>query len=219
MDPTSRARRNAGFTMIEIIVTLGLLAVIAAFAIPTVMHKRGGGGDVAKVHDDLTAVETALETFATDSKSGVPHQVSALMNRPVADVTQLIDGTAMNATQVSAWRGPYLNPTTGPAGGDSLATGHGAYVMNFIDRYDAVANVPEHTATGAVNGTFSATNTLFASLEVHGLTTAQAESLNSRIDGASEASAIGANTTGQFRFSAPVGGMVVAYYLAVPIAK
>jgi hypothetical protein len=141
------------------------------------------------------------------------------MNRPVADVTQLIDGTAMNAIQVNAWRGPYLSPTTGLAGGDSVATGHGAYVMNFIDRYDAVANVPEHTATGAVNGTFSATSTLFASLEVHGLTAAQAQSLNSRIDGASEPSALGANTAGRFRFSAPVGGMVVAYYLAVPIAK
>src|ERR1043165_9092092 len=85
-----RARRRAGFTLVETIVTVGLLAVIAAFVIPTVIQKAGSG-DPVKVQNDLGSVRTALETFATDSKAGFPHQISTMTTRPVAGTSRLID--------------------------------------------------------------------------------------------------------------------------------
>ena len=219
MKLTSPARPRAGFTLIETIVTVGLVAVLAAFVIPTVIQKAGSG-DPVKVQNDLTAVGTAIQTFATDVKNGFPHQVSTVVNKPVAGTDRFIDSTAMLADQVAMWNGPYVGLTITGAVGDSVATGYSAYIMNFLDRYDLVNNVPEHTAAGAVNAAFSATSTLFAAVQIHGLTPAQAKTLNTLIDGASDANqASGANTTGRFRFSAPSGGTVIAYFMAVPITQ
>lgn len=212
-----RTRRRGGFTLIETIVTVGLIAVIAAFVIPTVVQKAGAG-DPVKVQNDLNTVRTAIETFATDIKNGFPHQVSSLTARPTAGVDQFLDSTVMVANQVAVWNGPYMGATVSSIAGDSLATGYTAYIMNYLDRYDAISDKPEHNAAGAVNAGFSRTSTLFASVQVHGLTPAQAKALNALFDGGSDANqADGSNTTGRFRFAAPSGGVVVAYYLAAPI--
>jgi prepilin-type N-terminal cleavage/methylation domain-containing protein len=212
-----RARRRGGFTLIETIVTVGLIAVIAAFVIPTVIQKAGSG-DPVKVQNDLNTVRTALETFATDVKNGFPRQISVLTSKPtVAD--RFIDSTTFASNQVTAWTGPYLGATISSVARDSLATGYTAYIMNFLERYDAISNTPEHDdVTGAVNAGFVATNTVYASIRVHGLTAAQAKALNTLFDGQSDPNTgTGANLTGRFRFTAPSGGVVVAYYLASPI--
>jgi prepilin-type N-terminal cleavage/methylation domain-containing protein len=213
------ARRRAGFTLIETIVTVGLLAVIAAFVIPTVIQKAGVG-DPVKVQNDLNSVRTAIETFATDSKAGFPHQISWLTSKPVANSSRLIDSTAMTLNQVTAWNGPYIGATMSAVPGDSLATGYTAYIMNFLDRYDILNNVPEHNASGAVSPTFSATGTLFAGVQIHGLTFNQATALNKLIDGISDPNlADSSNTSGRFRFGTPTSGVVIAHYLAVPITQ
>ena len=212
-----RTRRRGGFTLIETIVTVGLIAVIAAFVIPTVVQKAGAG-DPVKVQNDLNTVRTAIETFATDIKNGFPHQISTLTAKPsVGDM--FIDSTAMVANQVAVWNGPYMGATMGAAAGDSMPTAYTAYIMNYLDRYDAISNKPEHDATtGAVNAGFSTTHTMFASVQVRGLTPAQAKSLNTLFDGSGDVNlGDGSNITGRFRFSAPANGVVVAYYLASPI--
>ena len=212
-----RTRRRGGFTLIETIVTVGLIAVIAAFVIPTVVQKAGAG-DPVKVQNDLNTVRTAIETFATDVKNGYPHQISSLTDRPTAGVDRFLDSTTMVANQVAVWNGPYLGATITSAAGDSLATGFTAYIMNYMDRYDAISNTPEHSATGTVNAGFSSTSTLFASVQVRGLTPTQAAALNKLFDGEGDPNqGNGSNTTGRFRFSVPSGGLVIAYYLASPI--
>lgn len=212
-------RRRSGFTLIETIVTVGILAVLAAFVVPTVIQKAGVG-DPVKVQNDLNTVRSGLETFATDSKAGFPHLLWSLTATPVANSTRLIDSTAMSANQVAKWNGPYIGATMSSAAGDSLATGYTAFLMNFVDRYDITDNIPEHKADGSVNPTFVSTNTLFASVEIHGLTLAQGIALNTLIDGASDVNVVAdsSNTTGRLRFGHPVGGHIAqAYYLASPI--
>ncbi len=88
-----RSRRRGGFTLIETIVTVGLIAVIAAFVIPTVIQKAGSG-DPVKVQNDLNTVRTAIETFATDVKSGFPRKISILTSPPVAGTDRFIDSLA-----------------------------------------------------------------------------------------------------------------------------
>jgi prepilin-type N-terminal cleavage/methylation domain-containing protein len=214
-----RARRRRGFTLIETIVTVGLIAVIAAFVIPTVIQKAGSG-DPVKVQNDLNTVRTAIETFATDVKNGFPHQISSLTSKPTAGTDRFIDTTAFTANHVAAWNGPYLAATISNAAGDSLATGYTAYIMNFMDRYDAVADVPEHTAAGAVSPTFVATNTLYAAVQIRGLTYSQAIALNKLFDGANDVPTVldSTNAGGRFRWPAhPNPSNVKAYYLASPI--
>jgi prepilin-type N-terminal cleavage/methylation domain-containing protein len=212
-------RRRGGFTLIETIVTVGLIAVIAAFVVPTVIQKAGSG-DPVKVQNDLNTVRTAIETFATDIKNGYPHQISTLTAKPTPGTDVFLDSTAMTATQIAVWNGPYMGATISSNVGDSLATGFTAYIMNFIDRYDAIHNVPEHKADGTLTGApYSSTSTLYAAVQVHGLTATQAKTLNALFDGQSDVNlGDGSNTTGRFRFSAPnSSNIVVAYYLADPI--
>jgi prepilin-type N-terminal cleavage/methylation domain-containing protein len=217
MKSSIRPRRRGGFTLIETIVTVGLIAVIAAFVIPTVIQKAGSG-DPVKVQNDLNTVRTAIETFATDVKNGFPMQISTLTNKPTAGTDRFIDSTIFVANQVAAWNGPYLAATIGSAGHDSLATGFTAYIYNYIERYDAITNNPEHDPTGTPNASFVATNTLYAAVRVNGLTPSQAQGLNTLFDGQSDPNqGSGANTTGRFRFTAPSGGLVIAYFLASPI--
>ena len=219
MTPTHSARSRSGFTLIETIVTVGLIAVIAAFVVPTVIQKAGSG-DPVKVQNDLNTVRTAIETFATDTKNGFPHQISSLVIKPVAGVDQYLDSTAITSNQVAVWNGPYLGVNVSGAAGDSIATGYTAYIMNFLDRYDATANVPQHTAAGTVNAGFLLTNPLFASVQVHSLTLAQADALNKLFDGQADPNqADSSNTTGRFRWPHPAapGQVRVSFYLASPI--
>ncbi len=218
------ARRRAGFTLIETIVTVGLIAVLAAFVIPSVIQKAGAG-DPVKVQNDLNTVRTAIETFATDTKAGFPHQISLLTSKPVAATDHLIDSTLITSGQVSLWNGPYLGATISSTVKDSIATGYTAYIRNFIDRYDIVNNAAAHDTLGVVNVAFSATSTLFAAIRIDGLTVAQAKAMNTLFDGANDANlGDGSNTTGRFRFLAPAltgpqANQVVAYYMAAPITQ
>jgi prepilin-type N-terminal cleavage/methylation domain-containing protein len=219
--PSNRLR--SGFTLIETIVTVALLAVIAAFVIPTVIQKAGAG-DPVKVQNDVAAVQRGLETFATDSKAGFPRLVSSLTSRPVAGVGQLLDLTtagtlAMTPNQVTAWNGPYLGVTMSTAQKDSISTGYVAYIMNHIVRYDATSDAPELDANFAppTGTTFTNTNTLFAAVQVHGLTLAQAQRLNTLIDGTSDVSGA-TNGVGRFRYNT-VSTVFTGYYLAVPITQ
>lgn len=224
MKCTAGARRS-GFTLIETIVTIALLAVIAAFVVPTVIQKAGAG-DPVKVQNDLTAIQTSLETFATDSKAGFPRLLVSLTARPTV-ASQLVDlsssGTlAMTTNQVASWNGPYLGATlnTTPINQkDSIGTGFLGYIMNHIVRYDVTTDAPEFDATFAppAGTTFSATNTLFAAIQVHGLTLTQAQKLNTLIDGTGDVSGA-TNSAGRFRYNT-VSGVFTAYFMAVPITQ
>src|SRR3954468_1121085 len=123
-------RRRDGFTLVETIVTLGLLAVLAAFVVPTVIQKAGAG-DPVKVVSDLSSVRTGLETFQTDV-GGVPNQVWLLTSKP-STLNHLVDSvTALKQGNVIAWNGPYLNASIDSLPADSMATGYKAYVKNHV---------------------------------------------------------------------------------------
>jgi prepilin-type N-terminal cleavage/methylation domain-containing protein len=225
---TTRAslRPRYGFTLIETIVTVGLLAVLAAFVIPTVVQKAGVG-DPVKVASDLASIRTGLEGFQSDIKSGFPNQLRQLTDIPTP-LNHFIDSTtAFTAGEVQSWNGPYIAATIGTLVTDSLPTGYTAYVKNFITRYDAVDNAAAlYVTLGAgTGGTFNASNTLFATLTIVGLTVPQARIVNKFIDGGDDVDVVagpylGANVTGRFRYDKPnASGVVVAYYLASPITK
>jgi prepilin-type N-terminal cleavage/methylation domain-containing protein len=226
MTPGVSPRTRGGFTLIETIVTVGLLAVLAAFVIPTVIQKAGAA-DPVKVISDMTAIGTGLDTFVSDIRGGYPNQVRVLTNIPTPQNHFIDSTTAFTPGQIAAWNGPYLAATISTIVTDSLATGYTAYVKNFITRYDALNNAAALYVTPAAGtgGTFNASNTLFAALTIVGLTVPQAQIINKLIDGGSDADLIsgayvGANVTGRFRYDkADAGGVVVAYYLAAPISK
>jgi hypothetical protein len=108
-----------------------------------------------------------------------------------------------------------------------MATGFRAYVKNSLVRFDATNNAAEfYVVAGAgTGGTFDANNTLFATVTIVGLSTAQAQLVNRLFDGDDDTDVLvgpnaGANIQGRFRYDPPgAGGSVVAYYLASPLSK
>jgi prepilin-type N-terminal cleavage/methylation domain-containing protein len=226
MTPGKSPRRRGGFTLIETIVTVGLLAVLAAFVVPTVIQKVGAG-DPVKVASDVTAIRTGLETFLSDVKGGYPNQVRSLTDLPTIQNHYIDSTTAFTPAQIAAWNGPYIAATVSTLISDSIATGYTAYIKNFISRYDAVNNAAALYATSGAGtgGVFDATHTIFAALTIVGLTTSQAQLVNKLIDGGDDLDVAagtytGANVTGRFRYDKPnPSGAVVAYYLAAPLTK
>lgn len=224
MTPRKSVRSRVAFTLVETIVTLGLLAVLAAFVVPTVIQKAGAG-DPVKVVSDLSAVRTGLETFQMDV-GGVPNQLRMLVVKPTV-ANHFVDSvTPLRQGHVVAWNGPYVNAEIGPLAVDSMSTGFRAYIKNLVTRYDATNNAAEFYVAGAgTGGTFTLTNTLFATLTVVGLTTQQAQLINRLIDGDDDTDVLagpntGANVEGRFRYDVPTAGSaVVAYYLASPLSK
>lgn len=225
MSKRRNARSRAAFTLVETIVTLGLLAVLAAFVVPTVVQKAGAG-DPVKVVSDLSAMRTGIETFQTDV-GGIPNQIRVLLEQPTV-ANHFVDSvTVMQQGNVISWNGPYLNAEIGALPQDSLSTGFRAYIHNNISRYDAPSNAAEfYLIPGSgTGGTFNSNNTLFAAVTVTGLTTRQAQLINRLIDGDDDTDVLtgpntGANVQGRFRYDVPsLNAIVVAYYLVTPIGK
>jgi len=90
---------QAGFTLFELLVVLGILALLATFAAPQVLRYLGKArSETAKIQ--INALASAVELYALDNGGYPPQQVglSALMQPPPG---------AMR------WAGPYLKKAEG----------------------------------------------------------------------------------------------------------
>jgi prepilin-type N-terminal cleavage/methylation domain-containing protein len=221
----SHSRRRRAFTLVETIVTVGLLAVLAAFVVPSVIRKADAA-DPVKVANDLNSVSTALQTFTSDMKGLMPGDIQDLTQpvlvnsvcNQVSPCDSLITHrSAYTAGQAVLWRGPYLSASLERDPNARLRSGYVADLSNTLVRFDAVNGVPEWcqlSSGGAVacNG-FLGTNPLFAAVRVTGLNREQALQVNSIIDGANE---LNAGFEGRFRFTADGS---LAFFLAAPISQ
>lgn len=220
-----RRRSWRGFTLVETIVTVGLLAVLAAFIVPTVIQKAGVA-DPVKVQNDLGSVRTALETFGSDLRGVYPADLEDLAN-PITTADSTVSRVPYSGGQVSSWKGPYFavvvpetdNTTANAA---KVRTGFGADISAVLQRYDATNDKGE--ISGGTGTTFSTSGMLYVAVKITGLSLAQAQDINSLVDGSSDADqpvsgsvTAGTNTTGRLRYTTSSGTTTV-YYLATPLA-
>ena len=88
-----------GFTLLELLVVLGIIALLATIAAPQVLQYLGKARtETAKAQ--ISSISTALELYALDN-GGFPAQqvgLSALVKAP---------------TGLTAWKGPYLKRAEG----------------------------------------------------------------------------------------------------------
>jgi general secretion pathway protein G len=92
-------RRDDGFTLLELLVVLGIIVLIATIAAPQVLRYLGGARtEAARVQ--ISALYTALELYALDNGSFPPDDVGlkALVSAPVGQ---------------ARWKGPYIKRATG----------------------------------------------------------------------------------------------------------
>ena len=184
------ARRRRGFTLIETVVTVGIVATLAAVVVPQVV-KQFDITDPARVAEDMNNIRTAVETFKLNVKPNLPFDIEDLVNK-IQDNTAAFDSTAYatrySASDVANWNGPYITLGTANdalASATVLTTGFGATVQNQFYRYDV-----DDVATVATGGTIRTMGDIafaeYLAVRLDGLSNTQFAAINDLVDGSSE---------------------------------
>jgi general secretion pathway protein G len=102
--------RRGGFTLPEVLVTVAIVAVLAAAVVPTVVNQisKGEGASVAA---DFNALTQAVTQFITDTRQ-YPDSLKHLNTAITTNVnTGDLLGNDYSQRAVNAWKGPYLATT------------------------------------------------------------------------------------------------------------
>jgi prepilin-type N-terminal cleavage/methylation domain-containing protein len=167
-----RTQRPNGFTLAEVLVTLAIVAVVAAVMIP-VLTSQLRKGDANRVTSDLVAVRTGAQAFLSDIRR-LPGEVNHLISQPASSSLD-IEGNLYGQTLLDRWRGPYLDKQIET--GNFVTTGFGGRILSAFD-------------------TLTDGGTLWMAAVVEGLTASQFEDVALAIDGDISSS------TGKVRFNA-----------------
>lgn len=178
-----------GFTLIEILVALILLALLAAAVFPVVTQQIDKG-DPTRTANDLANIRTGIETFQLNVRPSYPGDLEDLAFKITAAADRTLGDTTYTTTQVNRWNGPYIDLSllevgvTAP-GTIATETGYGARILSDLTCYTGVNNPAAPDDTGAI----CAPATHFVAVQITGLTELQFEDLNDLIDGTTETDA------------------------------
>jgi prepilin-type N-terminal cleavage/methylation domain-containing protein len=213
-------RKKRGFTLVETVVTIGIIAALAAVVYPTVV-RQFDSADPTRAAEDLNNVRTAVEVFGVN--------VRPLQPKDIEDLANLITNTAPDssargalyvASDIANWNGPYIAlslPAAMAANDTAITTGFDAAILNRLGLYDiGLANGGDTVATSNV------ANAEFIAVRLKGLSGAAFNSINALIDGPTEATATVRRHVGRFRCpgtAVPLDAdpCTEAYYFASPI--
>jgi general secretion pathway protein G len=111
----STAHRQAGFTLIEIMVVVVILGILAAIAVPRIMS-RPAEARITKARTDIRSLETALSIYKLDNFSYPSNEqgLEALVSKPTTPPeprNYRVEGY-INKLPLDPWQSPYqyLNP-------------------------------------------------------------------------------------------------------------
>jgi prepilin-type N-terminal cleavage/methylation domain-containing protein len=222
------ARGRRGFTLIETVVTVGIVATLAAVVVPQVV-KQFDAADPARIQNDLKNLQTAIETFNVNVKV-MPGDLDDLAN-PVTEDTDFSNGaadtvitgaggvTAFTTGSNAAWNGPYIDFSLVETGTteQTRPTGYSATIHDNFVCYNATDS-PTNTV-GSPGPTLSqacpspdATDRLFLAIRITGLGTASDDkfkAVNDLFDGSSESDRA---TQGRVRLLG-----TTTYFLVLPL--
>jgi prepilin-type N-terminal cleavage/methylation domain-containing protein len=112
--------RGAGFTLVEVIVALVVVALLAGVVMTQVVG-RLTGGETAALSQDLRGLSDAIVSFRGDVRR-FPSQLGHLVSTPASGATDTC-GRLIPDDFLEEWRGPYLDrgiPSTGLVSGTSV---------------------------------------------------------------------------------------------------
>lgn len=101
---STMARIRRGFTLAEVLVTLAIIAIMAAVLLPA-LNQQLSKGDTGRLASDLTNIQTAAQAFLSDV-----HRYPSTLSQLTTSVT----GTDINSIAIPAalqlkWKGPYIS--------------------------------------------------------------------------------------------------------------
>jgi prepilin-type N-terminal cleavage/methylation domain-containing protein len=219
------ARGRRGFTLIETVVTVGIVATLAAVVVPQVV-KQFDAADPTRIQNDLKNIQTAVETFTLNMSGVLPGDLDDLANPVTTDPDITTGGApdstikstgAVDAFAITAWNGPYADFALEENSTEiNRSTGYGALIHDNFVCYNATDNATASNGTAAdqacPSGTIAGTDRLFLAVRMTGLGTATSTSflaVNELFDGPGETTPA---TQGRLRLLV-VSTVPTAYFL------
>jgi len=128
MHQASAARRQGGFTLIEIMVVVVILGILAAFVVPNIMDKPDEAR-IVKAKQDIRALESALSMYKLDNfyYPSTQQGLEALVTKPSGEPEprNYKSGGYIKSLPKDPWGNPYqyLAPGTKNAEFDIFSLG------------------------------------------------------------------------------------------------
>jgi general secretion pathway protein G len=119
--------RSRGFTLIEIMVVVVILAVLGALVVPRVLENVDKAR-ATRAQSDIRAIETALDLYRLDNyKYPTTDQgLEALVKKPPdPSLTNYREGGYLKAVPKDPWGNPYHYESPGPDGEPYLIISYG----------------------------------------------------------------------------------------------
>lgn len=111
-------RRNAGFTLIEVMVVVVILGILAAIVVPRIMD-RPEQARITKARQDIRTLESALNLYRLDNYAypTTDQGLEALVERPTSPEPQhWKEGGYVDRLPMDPWQRPYQYLSPGSRG-------------------------------------------------------------------------------------------------------
>ena len=222
-------KQKRGFTLVETVVTVGIVAALAAVVYPTVV-RQFDTADPTKAAEDLNSIATALDAFGVNVRPNQPRELDQLVN-PIGVGSASFHNAqdiAYSLADSSNWRGPYLAlsiPTATATTATATSTGFGAAILNGLIPFQTSGTTTLTGGDDISGGTAPFAAADYLAVKITGLTIPAFNAINTLIDGPNEA--VGAQPDEQRqslgRLRCPYTGTTentttcpAAYFLASP---
>jgi prepilin-type N-terminal cleavage/methylation domain-containing protein len=130
----TQSRNHRGFTLAEVLVTIAIIAIMAAVLLPA-LNNQLTKGDTSRISSDLTNLQSGIQAFFSDIRQ-YPKTTGELVSPLTASSTDF-NGNVFQPSAISAWKGPYvsrdvLSNTGGRATFDTTFTATATSSTNFL---------------------------------------------------------------------------------------